>query len=283
MPEPHPTWQAALNYLAGYHTSIPREEVVAGYWVPPARCILSPEDDEKKGKLIVGWLRLREVLAFQLTSSSCKPLQWTNKQWRTMLLVAGGTALSEDGNSAAANQRRVLREGLEKALEQSGIHVKLENLLERQASWKNIPVNELPDVDMVKEILWELNEICFRNDFRSLDNRLDRSGQNLMNRQDAIDQCWAGTPSYVELSPGSTGLGSSHWRDRLVYLKALHRVMRTWQPDKPEPLLEKFPDDVDSHNFLTTLERTESAMANFYAECFLDTFGRAASIPFKLR
>jgi hypothetical protein len=43
-------------------------------------------------------------------------------------------------------------------------------------------------------------------------------------------------------------------------------------------LLERLPDK-NSHNLEYALQRFEKAIAIFYTSCFLDLFGRAASIP----
>lgn len=231
MPQPLRLWQAALSYLAGHHSSVqPESGENHGFWVPPSACLVSAENDNRKGLLFVGWLRLRKVVLFQLSCSTCHPLRWSLKKWRTMLLMVGEGRPSDQGNTVASKQRKTLRADLESSLKEAEVQLDLENLIGGQARWMDKEVKGLPPPRIAREILWELCEVNFRNDVLALDKHLDTSGMNLLDRQDLVGKCWIGTSSDVDCSTSTqAGIGASVVAMRLDYLRAMYQVVATWR------------------------------------------------------
>ncbi|KIK54140.1 hypothetical protein GYMLUDRAFT_102482, partial [Collybiopsis luxurians FD-317 M1] len=182
----------ALKYLAGYHSARPEDGGHYNFWLPPARCLLSPENDQKKGLLFVGWLRIRDLILFLLSNPGCSPLQLSNKQWRTLLNVCARSDLSQDDGTKGAARRKEVREQLEKGLEKSNVFLRVENLFTKTVSWKGTVITGLPSAEITREILWELCELNFRNELMALDRFVDNSGMTPLQRQDMLDRCWCG-------------------------------------------------------------------------------------------
>jgi hypothetical protein len=275
-------WEIALKHLAGYHTARPEDGGHYNYWLPPARCLLSPQSDEKKAKLFTGWLRIRELCLFLLSDSKCSPFRLSNKEWRTLLLVCGGCELDEDGGTRNANHRHNVRERLERALQRSDVQLDVQNLFTKSVQWKGIEINGLPDTNIAREILWELCELNFRSDFVALDRQMDESAVSALERQEIVDRCWNGTAAYIDLLAMRSDLGERSVFERAAFVKALHTAMKTWRGAKPDVLLESFPDNSQAHNFPNVVNRIEQNLANVYVDSFLAAFGRAASIPYVL-
>ncbi|KIK50152.1 hypothetical protein GYMLUDRAFT_253224 [Collybiopsis luxurians FD-317 M1] len=91
-----------------------------------------------------------------------------------------------------------------------------------------------------------------------------------------------GTASDVDLTKSLRGLAARNLKDRLPYLTALHRVMRTWKGDKLELLMMDAIVNDESANFDLRLKRFEYALASFYTTSFLNVFGCAACIPYTM-
>ncbi|KIK53446.1 hypothetical protein GYMLUDRAFT_118524, partial [Collybiopsis luxurians FD-317 M1] len=183
----------ALKHLAGHHTSRSEEGGHYNYWAPPARCLLSPDSDDKKARLFKGWLRIRDIVLFLLSDVNCTPFCLSNKEWRTLLQVCSGHELNEGDGSRNASHRRNVREHFKTALEKSQVQLDVNNLFGKTPTWKGSEVIGLLDPDTAREILWELCELNFRSDVLALDRHLDRSNASVLERQDMLDQCWNGS------------------------------------------------------------------------------------------
>ncbi|KAJ3963247.1 hypothetical protein EV361DRAFT_766941, partial [Lentinula raphanica] len=132
---------------------------------------------------------------------------------------------------------------------------------------------------IASQILWEIFELSFRQEFIALDRILDNSDLPLPQRNALLDACWVGSRDKVDVAKAEEGLAASPIQKRLPYIRAVYEVMRTWKGDKPEELYNPFPDRPEAHNFIPLIERVERSLATFYTTSFLTTFARAASIP----
>ncbi|KIK52154.1 hypothetical protein GYMLUDRAFT_251498 [Collybiopsis luxurians FD-317 M1] len=137
--------------------------------------------------------------------------------------------------------------------------------------------------DIGREIIWELQELGFQNNLITLDKHVDESKMRPAERRALLNGCWEGMASYVDICMASKGLGAPLMKGHWPYLRALHRVMRTWKGEQPELLMLDLPTDEEgSADFDAFLRCLEYALAHFYTTSFLNMFGRAASIPFQL-
>lgn len=140
---------------------------------------------------------------------------------------------------------------------------------------------EVPRPNIVREILWELCELNFRNEFIALDRALDQSRMVEVDRRQLLGKCWEGPVQVIDMGDAGRGLGARDHRVRMGYLRCFHAVVRTWRGEKPVEVLDEFPKDnsIGAHNFEQVMDRVEFALAYFYCHSFLQQYGRAGSIP----
>ncbi|KAJ3818314.1 hypothetical protein F5880DRAFT_1451335, partial [Lentinula raphanica] len=131
-------------------------------------------------------------------------------------------------------------------------------------------------------ILWELLEVNFRMELITLDRAVVPEPQgdsdafvlmrdNWLDRERVINSCWP-----LITSPGLSS--NRPYEYRLVFLKALATVLKSWPGVKPPELEKPFPV-ANSIIFEIELRKLEEAMAYYYTRKFLLTFHRAATIP----
>ncbi|KAJ3741062.1 hypothetical protein EV360DRAFT_90391 [Lentinula raphanica] len=154
---------------------------------------------------------------------------------------------------------------LEDLCRQSSLAFQLDKLLLPYWSGDIVEVDSNGELDsrVVTEILWELLEVNFRMELITLDRAVVPEPQGHA-RQPLIT---------------SPGLSSNRpYEYRLVFLKALATVLKSWPGVKPPELEKPFPV-ANSIIFEIELCKLEEAMAYYYTRKFLLTFHRAATIP----
>jgi hypothetical protein len=142
---------------------------------------------------------------------------------------------------------------------------------------------DLPPQNVVRQILWELYELNFAQEFISLDrracNELDLSdNEKLYERQSLISKCFvSNTLDYAPLPNSNCGLGAETICDRLPYLRCMVQVMEVWKGTKPAIFRI-------AHHSLLDQQATEleDAVVKYYCQQFYNYFGRAAQIPHRL-
>ncbi|KAK1233985.1 hypothetical protein PQX77_002825 [Marasmius sp. AFHP31] len=279
MPRAVPAWQAALSALSDHNQSLPAANGFnGGYVLPPSRLLSNPQNDMTRGRLFCNWLKLRHLLIYCLSTRSRR---LSNKQWRCLLEVGGSGSTNINDTTKSGKQFGAMRSLLQDLLDQSSLVLRLENLLKSKVEWNREQLEDgaVPEVRVAEEILWELNELNFRQELLVLDTQLDESRMSTFDRQRVLDGCWRGTAEYAMLKHPSEGLCGATIQARTPYLSALHRVMSTWRIEKPLELLDPFPTDETAHNYAYRVEKVERALASVYTSVFLHIFGRAATVP----
>ncbi|KAF9041864.1 hypothetical protein BDP27DRAFT_1185987, partial [Rhodocollybia butyracea] len=161
-----------------------------GFRVPPARCIVSPAKTETVAKLFQAWLRIRPGILNNLGNPSSKVhIALSAKQWRSMLDVSGGLYTGDTtGSTRTARHHLEMRQLLERA------KIDLGGPTTMLTYWRGNLVSsmEVPRPDIVREILWELCELNFRNEFIALDRALDQSKMVEVDRRQLLEKCWEG-------------------------------------------------------------------------------------------
>jgi hypothetical protein len=280
MPLPLQNWASAFRSLFDHNLARhPPAGLNPGYSLPPVRNILSPTKPETVRLLFHGWLRIRETILTRLNGPS---MSLPSKQWRCLLEVAGWKYGHEDVATVTGRRHSDMRDLLKRFSNISSSDN--EDFSLRPVSWRgaSFAPSESLTVQVGQEVIWELQELGFRNDLIALDKRLDNSGMNAAERRGLLNSCWEGTASFVDIRVASQGLGAPTLQGRWPYLRTLHRVMRSWKGDKPELLLLNLPTDDGGPNFEAFLKRLEYTLASFYTTSFLEVFGRAACIPYQL-
>ncbi|KAJ8092482.1 hypothetical protein PM082_023735 [Marasmius tenuissimus] len=277
LPPSVPAWANALHALSHHNLSTPPPPGHSrGYFLPPARLLVAPENDEIKLALLRNWLKVREVTIFRATRGA--PCLST-KDWWSFLNISGGDT-KQVSDTRSGKQYESMLTLLKDFLTENRLSLKYDELPLIKAKWKgrSLSPKQLPETRIVQQITWELNELNFRQELVALDGVLDESNLVKWDRQNLLDGCWQGRADWVN---GTEGLGSESLQARIPYLTRLHKIMSTWRGDKPLELLDSFPKR-EAHNFLVTSERVERALASFYTSSFLSVFGREASVPYIL-
>jgi hypothetical protein len=142
----------------------------------------------------------------------------------------------------------------------------------------------LPPDNVIRQVLWELYELNFAQEFVSLDRRaceiLDRANHEILYEQQiSISKCFvSNTLSYAPLPNTNCGLAADTIKDRIPYLRRMVRIMKTWKGIKPAIF-----DRAESLR-LTDQQAgdIEDAVTKYYCQQFYNYFGRAAQIPHRL-
>ncbi|KIK65177.1 hypothetical protein GYMLUDRAFT_144470, partial [Collybiopsis luxurians FD-317 M1] len=183
--------ERALRVLSEHNQALRTPAGVdAGFRVPPIRNIISPAKAETVQLLFHGWLRIRDVILTHLYGT---PMRLTSKQWRCLLEVAGWRYGDPDIPTATGQRHTESRGILKRLYFRSDSET--EDLSTVPISWNNRTLSKVEDLPTAlgREILWELQELGFRNDLIALDTHLDRSDMNPAERRSLLNGCWEGT------------------------------------------------------------------------------------------
>ncbi|KAG7086689.1 hypothetical protein E1B28_002627 [Marasmius oreades] len=271
-------WKASLEHLSGHNQSLPAPEGAnRGYALPPPDLFITSGNETVTVTLFRNWLKLRNIFIYRLSSSLDR---FSKKQWRQMLTFDDDKDIRSDTRTGQQRleMQKVLKDIMGKA------EFRPERFSSAPVIWRGGTVDrtKLPPQKIAQEILWELYELNFCQDLVALDDRMDESGMSTRDRSTVLEACWIGSRDYAELSKANRGLHSTEPVERMKALKGLHTLMSTWSGSKPTVLLDQFPEDSGSHNLGSRLDYIERELAYHYTSSFLQAFGRAASIPFRL-
>ncbi len=145
---------------------------------------------------------------------------------------------------------------------------------------------DLPPENVVRQILWELYELNFAQEFLSLDRHactdLDLTDKDaLYERQSLITKCFASRVlNYAPLPNTNCGLAGETIGDRLPYLWHMVQIMDSWKGTKPAifGLADHSPQRVTNQQ----ARDLEVAATKYYCQKFYTYFGRAAQTPHRL-
>ncbi|KAL0056772.1 hypothetical protein AAF712_016618 [Marasmius tenuissimus] len=276
LPPSVPAWSDALLALSHHNLSVePPPGQIRGYFVPPPRLLVMPVNDDTKLRLIRNWLKVRDIVKFHISSS---PRHLTAKDWRSFLDISGGDSKQVSSSTATGKRHNTMLEYLKEFLRTHRLSFEYGDLSSLPACWHNETLSDacLPEKAVVQEITWELCELGFRQDLVALDTKLDESNMVTWERQNLLDSCWRGQADSVG---GFEGLGSVAFESRIPYLRSLHKVLSTWQGEKPMELLDAFPTQKNVHNYVEKCQCVERAVATFYTLSCLVVLGREALVP----
>jgi hypothetical protein len=232
-------------------------------------------------KYIQSWLRVRDVWFMRVANEPS--LAMSNQSWRTFLAI-DNTKPGKEGTKAARRRQ----EAMDMLLPSTDMYPGVGNGsgLMGPIIWQSREyppeVLLLPEnLQVVREILWELYEVNFIHELQSLDRRACRNldlsdASQLYDRQVEISQCFP-TSSFrhVSIPTENRGLADDDVDKRFGFVRALLFVMSSWKGVKPAMLAGDLSDLLPSPEL-------EKAAANYYCQQFFNYFGRAAQIPHRL-
>ncbi|KAF9067783.1 hypothetical protein BDP27DRAFT_1180022, partial [Rhodocollybia butyracea] len=192
-----PIWENALDLLSGCNQTLSKSsEIASGYHLPPPCFFLAPQDVKTRSNLFHGWLRMRDLVLYLLASPTCDSLCFSCDEWRVLLDTTAGfwSPNTSEQETKRGNQRLQVMAAIEKSLQRSSISLKLEAIAPQVTDFKeqNLLQSKPPEATICRRILWEVNELNFRQELISLDRQLDTSHRSSVDRRDVLDACWAG-------------------------------------------------------------------------------------------
>lgn len=208
----------------------------------------------------------------------------SGKAWRTLLSLdyvtpqASGSKTEQPTKSAL--RRNSLKDFLQNCLEMEGISLPEDpEESARLETWMGKDFSTLENQDF-EEILWEMAELNFRQEFLALDLRIHADlsknhASDTLSRQDQVSACFpSGNLLIATIPEANRGLASYDSEERCRYLLRMQTLMRDWPGIKP-PILS-----VDQFRWrLGEIEELEKGVATFYTQTFFNCFRRAPVIP----
>ena len=278
MPSSLPAWKEALAALSRIQEEAP-EGVNAGYALPDPGLFLSTLKEETRASYFSMWLKVRDVVIYQICASCLAIEPIGTKQWRNLLALQKTTM--KDGTKEAQLRQNALK-FLRDASAQAETDFDFEHLASVPAMWRGmeIPSDKLPLPGIAKEILWELYEANFQLELTLTDSVLCKSGQGREDRQVLIDGlCWPNGTILPDLESSGRGLNAKELLNRAPFLSGLHTIMSSWFGPRPPCLQKCFPKVSECGSEFAELEQAERELAMFYVQSFFKIFGRAAMTP----
>ena len=252
------------------------------YAFPDPGLFVSPASDLRKAKFIEAWLRSRDVWITRVTQEGA--LAMDAQHWRDFLNIdSSESAVNE--KDTKSGKRRQHSQALLKTTLLSNPVMALRCTVGQPFVWQGqsyLP-GSLPPPNVVQQILWELYELNFAQEFLALDrlacSNLDPTDkEKLYERQLLISKCFVPNAlSYAPIPTINRGLAAETIRDRLPYVHSMVQIMQAWKGSKPAIF------DVANRSLLhpqaTELEETAT---KYYCQQFYTYFGRAAQVPHRL-
>ncbi|PPR06179.1 hypothetical protein CVT24_000721 [Panaeolus cyanescens] len=278
-----PAWTEGLkkvDYAPINYKNVYKEAV--GYCVPEPGLIAC---SARIAHMLTNWLQIRPAWLACLGGGG-RGLK--NQTWRDILSsdVRNPPLPSTSTASKSSQRRNGALECLQKTLGPRDIQQAQESV--PRWNGQTISPNELPDENVVRQVLWELYELNFHEELFALDTviqprSLSSNSRASYDRYDLLMQCFERFRS-PQVNDSDVGLAHHDFRERLVFLQHLARVMLSW-PGHP-PCVDHLVT-VDSRRLgvlvgETNAALTEVEMARFYCQTFFNEFGRAAQIPHRL-
>ena len=291
-PPPPQQW---LDGLRGDYGLSDTPKHAAAYYFPPPYLFL--EKDDKTGRYLHNWLRIRLFARQRLidTSISGEPLriqEWRDALYGDYHIPVMAEPVSGKTYSPAEQRAFDRKIGLRKLFAGAG------GLPSYDASctpmWKSDPVTaEDARVDLVlrSQVLWELHEVNWRCELRALDRAMLGStfSTNALlqwEREELASEVWSGRgplsvfPDYPE-SPApdlwdANGLRVP-WRSMRPRIMALVALMSHW-PGCPQGLIGA-TDAVVHMEDLVEFGRLIGMVVDFYFCTFTTHYGRLPVVP----
>jgi hypothetical protein len=282
-PFPIPAWTAAL---AAVDQSVCVDFPTTIYAFPDPGLLVGPAKDERKARFIETWVRSRDAWISRVAQEGS--LAMKAQHWREFLLTDLSNVSELTGASTKSEKRRQHVQVILKEKLSFDLSVAPRCTVGEPFVWqgRDYPPGELPPENVVRQILWELYELNFSQEFLALDRRACtnlemRDTETLYARQTSISKCFTSNSiNYIRLPHTNGGLAAENIRDRLPYLYSMVHVMATWKGTKPAAfdLAKRSPELITNQQ----AESLEDAATKYYCQQFFIYFGRAAQIPHRL-
>ncbi|TFK59701.1 hypothetical protein BDN72DRAFT_905610 [Pluteus cervinus] len=256
-------------------------EKATGYLFPPVALFLRVSSEERRTTYIFQWLRFRAALLFRLANPNGSIRDYDTDFWRT-LLTYGGEQI--DGDTRSADRRQKVLEFLNDCGVTAGPWKTVSTL-----DWRGHTIyNNVRSADaLMKEILWEVNELNFRFEFFGLfhhfASRFSSPEQRVDIDDDNLNRCFPSTGSLnlTDVDKADLGLGSPSPTTRRAFMAKFARVLSDW-PGCPNLVMTGGCSQNIQYWPSEKRGQFEAATTKFYVKTFVREYGRLPAIPFSL-
>ncbi|TEB26054.1 hypothetical protein FA13DRAFT_1795910 [Coprinellus micaceus] len=282
-------WVEALKVLktSDFPHKLPTDR---GYVFPPISIFFNEAAGTIKTAMLFRWLQVRDIMLFRVGPSAPPSLACPipSRVWRGALQLNPSTFAairSNHSDSRSAGEKREALAFLESACHSS--KAQPDAVCEQPGLWRGNLYASPDNLNgvVVKEILFEINELNFRHELYGLDSRLHTAGQQsglvsneVLDRHDHILDCIVPPPlarafQVIEFTQASQGLAHSDICHRVPQLNHLARLMKDWSPSFTT--FEK----LDTNATPTTLLEMEAELYKYYVLRFFSYHGRFPTVP----
>lgn len=264
-----------------------------GFILPPPSVFIPAQADgalkPRQLKLLHTYITHFDILLLRLSPRN-SPTTILRGSWN--LLLGPERSHLHPPTPGATSQKRKVDKQTQRRLAMLTTLEKWTNELDKETKLRNetlawaseqLPRDRWPHDRVTERILWEVNEINFRWEFRMLDRKMLDESYPHYAHEDLVTQCFPS--SSFEGEGGSDhmsvtyltawrGLSNPNEEQRRKYVIALARVMAQWDqcPASIKLALDSKETDVD---FL----KLEQSCATYYCRSYFYYFARAPSVP----
>ncbi|KAF9035300.1 hypothetical protein BJ165DRAFT_1533790 [Panaeolus papilionaceus] len=233
---------------------------------------------------IHNWLRIERVWSlFVVQNGTLSPQDWRH------LLFLDFSKPAPEGDSPTRKRCRELYEKLQTRGNQFSAGVRLVDIYSTVPKWNGRPLTTPVQEKTVREIMWTLYEYNFTFELISLDRRAcielgpNPTEQKLEEQERMIRACFAPARFKLpEIDPQNIGLASDKIEDRLPYIIALGKVVKSWTLNPDPVLLLCDRRQPELHLDQPRRHGLERIVTQLYCQTLWNYFGRAAQIPHRL-
>lgn len=289
VPPSLPLWQLALSAV-DISRPTAKNEAVWKYWFPEAKLIFGCKQPHRLLRYLQNWLRLRELwisLADRTAVDGVRVRPLRNQEWRDYLNGPQQHSPEQDTvpekNGAPPNHFvcNLVRDALHRDVADASVPTSwYGRSLFFLSDTTALPTDKC-DIETVRWVAWELQELAFRFEFAELDLVMaplhPTDFTAIRERQSLLSFVF---PSVEDLvAQRSCGLTGAIARDRAPFLDALCRLLSQWPAGSG--LLQPGASFTSTSSVML-YDNMERILVGFYCQTFFETCGRPPVLPRQL-
>ncbi|KIY43876.1 hypothetical protein FISHEDRAFT_77801 [Fistulina hepatica ATCC 64428] len=255
------------------------------HFFPPANLFANASSSTRQVANIMNWLFMRSAWIGHIMSMR-QPHGLQTQEWRDLL---GMTAYHSRHGQVTYAQRHA-EEILDQVFPGHRFNQLPPTIVYHQ---RTLPTNCIPPDDVVRDIIWEVNEANLRMEVASL-LTLEGEEKNILEVDEILRPIFPGVEDFTftlwmpipNAQGRNHGLSADRWQDRVHAVTQLGKHLASvWDDDTmPQPMLRlRTMWNVDTVDFnADEFHAVEKMIAKYYCELFYNNFGRPPTVPRRL-